>query len=215
MADTRDRVFVHWLGNSYDPGLSDEEILRRVQRYHQNDQGWTDIGYSWAVGRSARAFEGRGLNIAGGHTEGENFDSYGIVFLIGEGEVPTQAMWQTFTELVEYIRQEDPKFGGNMDGRVYGHQHDDEASTECPGDVLADWAWEYRHSRDYEPRADVGLVQELSLILASAGYSVPPGGDREQAVVDTVSKLLRDYSGWKEKRVLISEALEQLVIMTR
>ena len=170
MADYRQDVFVHWLGVAYEHQLTDEEILQRVQNYHQGVKGWFDIGYSWAIGRSARAFECRGFDVAGSHTVGRNQDSYGVVFLIGEGEEPTEDMWQTFTELLEHIRTEDPLMQGTLDGRVKGHRHSDMANTICPGDKLANLAWGYRHSRDFapaEPDKTAGIVEALRKISRS------------------------------------------------
>lgn len=168
MVQRRDRIFVHWLGTAYDSNLSDEEILQRVQNYHQGAKDWSDIGYSWAIGRNG-VYTCRGMNVAGGHTAGENFDSYGVVFLIGEGQEPTRQMWLWFSELVEWLRLNDPLFNNDMDGRVYGHRHDEEASTECPGDTLASLAVEYTHSRDYPLLAEEAegdsLVESLETVI--------------------------------------------------
>lgn len=196
MATTRDKIYVHWLGNAFSPGMEDEEILRRVQKFHQRDRGYADIGYSFAVGRSARAFECRGLNIRGAHTSGENSDSYGIVFLIGEGEVPTEEMWTTFTHLVEYIRVNDLIFRGSVDGRIFGHRHDDQASTECPGDVLASLALEYRHSRDYvakAPTVEQGFLSLVQAMLASAGFDVEDHADQEEATLESLRELIAQW----------------------
>jgi len=166
MASTRDRVFVHWLGPAYSEHMTDEQILQSVQRFHQGTRGWSDIAYSLAIGRSARIFELRGPNVAGGHTKGENSDSYGIVFLIGEGEVATPEMLDALTDAIEYLRANDSKLGSPEDVVVVGHRHDNEASTACPGDQLAEFAYAYNHARallDVQPEEVPNMDNEQQI----------------------------------------------------
>ena len=75
--------FWHWLGQAYPERMTDEQILMSVQRYHMTAKGWSDIAYSFAVGRNGEAYELRGEHVAGGHTRGYNSTSYAIVFLVG------------------------------------------------------------------------------------------------------------------------------------
>lgn len=125
---TRDGWFFHWLGVGYPREMSDVQILQSVQRFHKYTRGWSDIAYSWAVGRDARAYECRGEGVAGGHTYGFNKTSYAIVFLIGQGEEPTPEMYRTAWALVAQIEAETD--------RVRGHR--DVGSTFCPGNEIYD-----------------------------------------------------------------------------
>ncbi len=142
-----DKVFVHWLGNAYPDHMTEGQILRSVQRYHMGTKKWSDIAYSFAIGQSGTVYELRGFGIAGGHTRTENHDSYGVCFLIGEGQSPTPEALEACTHLFEEIRKSDDGFDPLV---VLGHQHDAEASTACPGPDLTPWAWNYNHARDYQ-----------------------------------------------------------------
>lgn len=165
MASKLDRIFAHWMGPAFPEQMDDYKIMQSVQRYHMGTKGWSDIAYSFTIGREinpadgkANKFEARGLNTFGAHTFTENNDSYGIAFLIGVGEKPTEAQWQAFTELVEYIRLNH----GNTaipaaDIVVMGHTHDKQVdgkgtATSCPGPDLTPRVWEYNHARDFRPQ---------------------------------------------------------------
>ena len=164
----RDRIFVHW--PAMPPELSDHQMLLSAQRYHKDTLGWDDIGYSVALGRDGKMYILRGPNVRGGHTKGENDDSYGLLVLTGIGEAPTDEQLRNFPFVVEWLRTQDPLLGEREDIVVVGHRHDDEASTECPGPDWAAFAWDYKHSRDYPeledpvappaPDPDVATLQE-------------------------------------------------------
>lgn len=52
--------------------------MRSMQIYHQQTQGWYDIGYSFAVGGDGAAYEGRGWSTVGAHAPSFNDKSIGI-----------------------------------------------------------------------------------------------------------------------------------------
>lgn len=62
-------------------------ILRGIQRYHVETNGWSDIGYNLLVDRFGTIYEGRGgsaeLAVVGAHAGGFNTESFGIS-LIGD-----------------------------------------------------------------------------------------------------------------------------------
>lgn len=118
--------FWHWLGVGFPKSSSDEQILQSIQRYHMDTKGWTDVAYSFAVGRDAEAYELRGWDISGGHTRGYNSTSMAICFLIGEGESPTPEMFRTAWA----IMAERPEVT-----RLRAHR--DVGTTSCPGDEIA------------------------------------------------------------------------------
>ncbi|KAM3624327.1 uncharacterized protein V6R79_022123 [Siganus canaliculatus] len=52
--------------------------MRSMQRFHQEDRGWMDIGYSFVVGSDGYVYEGRGWNHLGTHTRGHNHLGHGV-----------------------------------------------------------------------------------------------------------------------------------------
>lgn len=68
-------------------------ILRSVQAYHQNTNGWNDIAYNFLVDRFGRIWEGRagGIDraVIGGHTFGCNTGSVGVCYI---GNLVNQAL---------------------------------------------------------------------------------------------------------------------------
>ena len=128
LSTTHNGWFWHWLGNAFPAQASDEQILRSIQRYHMSTKGWSDVAYSFAVGRSAKAYELRGWDVAGGHTRGYNYNnsSMAIVFLIGEGELPSPAMFRTAYAIMA-MRPEITQL----------RSHRDVGPTSCPGDAIA------------------------------------------------------------------------------
>lgn len=55
--------------------------MRSMQIYHQETNGWYDIGYSFAVGGDFRAYEGRGWSYIGAHAPTFNNKSIGICII--------------------------------------------------------------------------------------------------------------------------------------
>lgn len=144
-------------GNSYSqadvPG-----ILRSVQAFHMDTNGWNDIAYNFAVDRFGGMWEARGGGVTnpviGGHSLGANPMTTGIVALGNLSTVaPTQAMvdaigdlagWKLFVHGVNpngyypYRITEDN--GKYREGQIVvlpaisGHR--DNNPTGCPGDYL-------------------------------------------------------------------------------
>ena len=124
--------FWHWLGNGFPEQMSDKQILQSIQRYHMGTQEWSDVAYNYAVGREvdsagrSYAYELRGDMVSGGHTKGFNNTSMAVVFLIGEGETPTPAMFVAARQLMADVRPSDLL-----------RSHRDVGNTQCPGDDIA------------------------------------------------------------------------------
>lgn len=57
--------------------------MKEMQRFHQVDRGWNDIGYSFGIGGDGEVYEGRGFNVIGAHAPRYNNRSVGIC-LIGD-----------------------------------------------------------------------------------------------------------------------------------
>ncbi|XP_046564822.1 peptidoglycan-recognition protein SC2-like [Haliotis rubra] len=107
-------------------------IVRSYQNYHMDTHGWSDIGYSFLVGEDGNAYEGRGWDRIGAHTQGYN--SVGLGFcMIGNfmNHVPNSAALNTVKALIAC--------GVSM-GKIQSSYtlrgHRDMGSTDCPGTAL-------------------------------------------------------------------------------
>lgn len=65
-----------------------------MQRFHQIDHGWNDIGYTYGIGGDGNIYEGRGFNTIGAHAPKYNDKSVGIC-LIGD--------WRSMNNNIFYI----------------------------------------------------------------------------------------------------------------
>ncbi|XP_047630341.1 N-acetylmuramoyl-L-alanine amidase [Phacochoerus africanus] len=107
--------------------------MRSMQRFHQDTQGWDDIGYSFVVGSDGYVYEGRGWHWVGAHTRGHNSRGFGVA-LIGNytAELPSEAALRT-------VRDELPHCAVRAgllqpDYALLGHRQ--LVRTDCPGDAL-------------------------------------------------------------------------------
>ncbi|XP_076975743.1 N-acetylmuramoyl-L-alanine amidase [Tamandua tetradactyla] len=107
--------------------------MRSMQRFHQDTQGWDDIGYSFVVGSDGYVYEGRGWHWVGAHTRGHNSCGFGVAF-VGNytAELPNEAALRT-------VREELPRCALRAgllqpDYSVLGHRQ--LVLTDCPGDAL-------------------------------------------------------------------------------
>ncbi len=133
------------------------KMLRSIQAYHMDAQGWNDIAYNFAVDRFGRIWEARaggvGKMVIGGHARGFNTFSVGVVVL-GDftSAAPSQASVDAVADVIGWkfahhqvdVRGTAPftSLGGpryetgavaNLP-RVVGHR--DVGRTGCPGDQL-------------------------------------------------------------------------------
>ena len=68
-------------------------IVRHVQTFHIESNGWNDIGYSFLVGGDGNVYEGRGWDTEGAFALGYNRRAIGIAFIgtfVSELPVPKQ-----------------------------------------------------------------------------------------------------------------------------
>lgn len=184
-------VYIHWLGQGYPESMSDDQIMRSIQRYHQGTQKWSDVGYNFAVGRSGRAYEGRGMGIVGAHTNNHNSAGMGIVFLIGKGETPTIDMIHTATDIIESIR-----LAGYGSAKITVHPHMDvepPGYTECAGPDLTPWARAYNHARDYtaSPSDKETTTMDSRSTVTKMYADILPGQADETGIAFWVGKLDR------------------------
>jgi peptidoglycan recognition protein len=136
MSEPATRTYIHHtVGPAGDGRRSTEaDIMRDIQRFHQQSRGWSDIAYSFVIFPSGRIYEGRGWGIVGAHTEGQNSTSHAICFAGNfETDRPTLAALEAAAELYRigvvlgHIRK---------GSKILGHRDAPGAATACPGTNL-------------------------------------------------------------------------------
>ena len=156
-APTLKLAIVHHTAGSNDYTAAEAPaIVRGIEVYHVQGNGWNDIGYNFLVDRFGTVYEGRaggiGRNVVGAHAEGFNTGSVGVA-LIGNftSATPPPAMLDALVRLLAWrldVAHIDPlsmlidtsrgnskyKAGAQVDVRaISGHR--DTGPTTCPGDV--------------------------------------------------------------------------------
>ncbi len=140
MAGVR-RITVHHTAEL--PAMStrtDAELVKGVQRFHQDDRGWADIGYHYLIGRDGRVYQGRELHIQGAHAGGgNNVENLGVS-VIGDFSdgLPTDT---TLATLEGFLRAQMRIHDVDAD-QLFGHR--EFKPTACPGDALFGWLKAYR-----------------------------------------------------------------------
>jgi hypothetical protein len=132
-------------------------IVRAIQRYHVQGNGWNDIGYNFLVDRFGQVFEGRGggiaRNVVGAHAQGFNTGSVGVAVLgtyssVGIEQPAKEALvallaWRLDVAHVDPASSVVWRSGGNprypagtpvLLRAVSGHR--DTGPTSCPGQIL-------------------------------------------------------------------------------
>jgi N-acetylmuramoyl-L-alanine amidase len=157
-ADAVRYVLVHHTVNSnaYTPQQS-AAIVRAIEVYHVESNGWNDIGYNFLVDKYGQIFEGRygGIDrpVVGAHSAGFNTGSAGIAVLGTYSRVAiTPAAKAALQQLISWrldvahvdplssvsvVSGGNPKFGAGTKvtlRAVSGHR--DTYPTECPGNAL-------------------------------------------------------------------------------
>ncbi|XP_071448825.1 peptidoglycan-recognition protein LB-like isoform X2 [Hetaerina americana] len=128
--------------------------MREMQRFHQDDRGWNDIGYNFCIGGEGRIMEGRGWDAVGAHAPKYNTRSIGIC-LIGDftASMPDAGMLEAAHHLI--ARGIDMgKISANY--TLLGHRQ--VRDTECPGQTLYQaiqaWPhWGQPDPNDKKPKA--------------------------------------------------------------
>ncbi len=107
------------------------DIIKNIQKYHQQEKGWCDIGYNFLIDKEGRIFEGRPLWAIGAHVANHNVGNIGIS-LIGnfEKEAPSSKSIEALIELISWLVY---KYNIPI-GSIKGHR--DFSNTLCPGKHL-------------------------------------------------------------------------------
>ncbi|KAM4716407.1 peptidoglycan recognition protein 6 [Anableps anableps] len=129
-------LFIHHTHTPSEPCLTFEQCsadMRSMQRFHQEDRGWDDIGYSFVAGGDGNIYEGRGWLIQGAHTYGQNSRGYGVSFI---GDYQTRLPSQHSMGLVRDQLASCAVAGGRLVSSYILQGHRDVVSTICPGDAF-------------------------------------------------------------------------------
>ncbi|MBV8598544.1 MAG: peptidoglycan recognition protein, partial [Actinobacteria bacterium] len=156
-AKTLKLAIVHHTANTndYTPAQA-AAIVRGIETYHVQANGWNDIGYNFLVDRYGNVYEGRAggidKNVIGAHALGFNTGTVGVS-LIGNftSATPPPAMQAALVKLLAWrldVAHIDPlskvvyTSGGNLKFKagtvvtlnaISGHR--DTGPTECPGNA--------------------------------------------------------------------------------
>ncbi len=142
--------------NDYSRGEA-AAIVKGIQLYHVQGNGWNDIGYNFLVDRFGTIYEGRfggsERNVVGAHAQGFNTGSVGIALLGTYGNTaPSRAAQDAIAALVSWrldLAHVDPtaaltfvsggsnRFPSGVPVLLRGVSgHRDTGFTECPGNQL-------------------------------------------------------------------------------
>ncbi|XP_060918428.1 N-acetylmuramoyl-L-alanine amidase-like [Labrus mixtus] len=142
-------LYVHHTYEPSSPCLSFPNCsrgMRSMQRFHQEDRGWNDVGYSFVVGSDGYVYEGRGWNHLGTHTRGRNSKGYGVS-IIGDytSSLPSRhAMGLLRHRLVRCAVD-----GGKLEANFTIHGHRQVVNyTTCPGDAFFSEIRSWEHFRE-------------------------------------------------------------------
>lgn len=121
-------------------GLSDLEVIRRIERYHRGpEKRWAAIGYHYLVGKDGKIYEGRPVRYQGAHVSANNENNLGIS-VIGDGHAHLPSPKQ-LAALSAFLDDQRSRFAVAKSS-VFGHR--DLKPTICPGDMLHAWVKAYR-----------------------------------------------------------------------
>ncbi|MGI8862264.1 MAG: N-acetylmuramoyl-L-alanine amidase [Gaiellaceae bacterium] len=159
-------------------------IVKGIQLYHVQGNGWNDIGYNFLVDRFGTIYEGRfggpERNVIGAHAQGCNTGSVGVALLGSYGSTaPTRAAEDAIAQLLSWrldLAHVDPtaaltfvsggsnRFPSGVPVLLRGVSgHRDTGFTECPGNQLygrlnsiAAASSQLGQPKIYEPRVESG-----------------------------------------------------------
>lgn len=138
------RITVHHTAGPSFWGHDEQSVaneIRRIQRYHQKDQGWADIGYHFLIDRTGRIWQGRELQLQGAHARDKNAGNIGIAVLGNYMRQDlTAAQRESLRDFLRVLcaRYEIPP------REIYTHREICNGQTACPGPNLARFVDETR-----------------------------------------------------------------------
>ncbi|KAK0147952.1 N-acetylmuramoyl-L-alanine amidase [Merluccius polli] len=130
-------LYIHHTYQPYSPCLSFpvcSRDMRAMQRFHQDERGWNDIGYSFVVGSDGYVYEGRGWHHRGTHTRGRNSIGYGVAII---GNYTSTLPSRYSMDLLRHRLVQCAVDGGRLavNYTLLGHRQVVNY-TSCPGDAF-------------------------------------------------------------------------------
>ncbi|KAM6939997.1 N-acetylmuramoyl-L-alanine amidase-like [Xenentodon cancila] len=142
-------LYVHHTYEPSSPCLSFPNCsrdMRSMQRFHQEDRGWSDIGYSFVVGSDGYIYEGRGWHHLGTHTRGHNAIGYGVSII---GNYTSTLPSRHAMNLLRHHLVRCAAAGGGLVANFTIHGHRQVVNyTSCPGDALFSEIRNWEHFQD-------------------------------------------------------------------
>uniref|UniRef100_A0A3P9JMV3 Peptidoglycan recognition protein 2 n=1 Tax=Oryzias latipes TaxID=8090 RepID=A0A3P9JMV3_ORYLA len=120
--------------------------MRSMQRFHQEDRGWDDIGYSFVVGSDGYIYEGRGWTYRGTHTRGHNSIGYGVA-VIGNytASLPSRHATRLLRDRLAQCAVDGGALAANFS--IQGHRQVVNYTT-CPGNAFFGEIKTWEHFRE-------------------------------------------------------------------
>jgi hypothetical protein len=129
------RLAIHHTVTPTNDSISAQARLRQIQSYHQDVQGWCDIGYHFLVSRDGRLWEGRPANRLGTHVLNNNTGNVGISFMGTHTSTPASAT--QIDKVGQLVKGVGATYGiAISSSTVKGHRTYTPGHTSCPGDAL-------------------------------------------------------------------------------
>lgn len=169
-------------------------LVRGIQNFHMDGNGWSDIAYNFVECPHGYIFEGRGLNVvnAANGTNAANSSSHAIMCLGGVGNDFLEDEKVGFRECVAYIAEKT-----TAPDACVGHR--DHKATQCPGDERYSWVRAGMPLSEpapppVPPPPDVETESKRIKILQSLVGSTPDGlwGPNTEAAIN------RNLIGWNK-----------------
>jgi hypothetical protein len=109
-------------------------MIRTVQKVHQEENKWADIGYHYIIDRTGKVWQGRPLGYQGAHAGGDqNRGNVGIALL---GNYSRQRLSAVQVASLRSLVDKLCDYFGIPPHRVYTHQEIRSEPTECPGGAI-------------------------------------------------------------------------------
>lgn len=129
----------HTTEKQEDNKRNDIHFIKTIQKYHQKDKAWADIGYHFILGKDGKIYEGRLLNFQGAHVRNHNKGNIGIAILgdLNKHQL-SKAQKESLASLIEALQE---KY--NIDEKnIFAHR--ELGNTSCPGDHTMTFLKEFR-----------------------------------------------------------------------
>jgi hypothetical protein len=133
-------VKVHYTGGRVDPRIVDDHdrcvaVVKKIQAFHMDGNGWLDIGYSMIGCPHRKVFVGRGPHrLPAANGAGLNSGHYAVLGLVGNSGLvtPPDGILHAIVDAIGYLREH-----GGAGREIKGHR--DGYATDCPGGPLYAW----------------------------------------------------------------------------